>query len=225
MLGSIVHSTIEFILKYGGLPSDTEIKEKIKFELEKEGLWDEKELKRNSKDAEKIVKNWIENHYSDLKKDYDSERSIQFRDPKYKDLLIYGKLDLTERDQDMNIIITDFKTGKIKTKNEIEKLDEEGRLSSYMRQLAMYSYLVAGAEKGREVKESRLLFIEGDPKDKNSLYSTFIDQPKIDLLKKDIDDYVEKLESGSWVDLKCHHKSWGAKKEECRYCELAKRII
>lgn len=226
-LGSAVHSTIEFILKCRSLPSEIEIKERINFKLQSEGLKDEKELERIVKDAEKAVQNWIRNYYEKLEKDYDSERSIQFRDPKYKNLLMSGKIDLTERserDGNRSVIITDFKTGKIKTKNEIEKLDEEGRLSSYMRQLAMYSYLVDGGEKGREVSISRLLFLEGDPKDKNSLYSTFIDQIKIDLLKKDISDYIENLENGSWVDLKCHHKSWGSKKEECEYCELAKRI-
>ena len=58
---------------------------------------------------------------------------------------MYGKIDLTERMSNGDMIITDFKTGSSKTKNAIEKLDEENRLSSHMRQLAMYSYLVAGA--------------------------------------------------------------------------------
>jgi hypothetical protein len=138
---------------------------------------------------------------------------------------MYGKLDLTERDIEGNITITDFKTGKPKTKGEIEKIDDENRLSSYMRQLAMYSYLAAGAEKGKDVYISRLMFLEGDPKDKNSLYSTHINKEKIDLLKRDIDDYVQNLETGEWTNLTCHYKPWGSSKIDCEYCALVKKII
>ncbi len=220
-LGSAVHSSIEYILKNKSLPTEALIKEKIQNELMKEGVSDEAELKTITKDALKAVKNWVDNYYKNLAQDYTSERSVQFRDSDFKDLLMYGKLDLTERDEKGAITITDFKTGKPKTKNEIEKVDEEGRLSDYMRQLAMYSYLVAGAEKGKKVERSQLLFLEGNMNDKNSLYSTYIDQEKIDLLKRDIADYVKNLESGDWVDMKCHFKSWGAGKDECEYCKKA----
>ncbi|MCX6752732.1 MAG: ATP-dependent DNA helicase [Candidatus Nomurabacteria bacterium] len=223
-LGSAVHSTIEFILKNKELPSDKIIKEKINESLNKEGIQDEKEIKTLAKDAEKAIKNWIDNYYANLAKDYSSERSVQFTDPKYPDLLMYGKLDLTERENG-NITITDFKTGKAKTKNEIEKIDEEGRLSGYMRQLAMYSYLVAGAEKGKSVESSRLLFLEAKEDDKNALYSIHIDEEKIDLLKRDIRDYVESIENGEWVNLECHYKSWGSSSDECEYCALSDKII
>jgi DNA helicase-2/ATP-dependent DNA helicase PcrA len=223
-LGSAVHSTIEFILKNKEIPSDKQIKEKINESLVKEGVIDEKEIKRLTKDAEKAVMNWIKNYYNSLSKDYMSERSVQFTDPKFPELLMYGKLDLTERENG-NIIITDFKTGKPKTKSEIEKIDEEGRLSGYMRQLAMYSYLVAGAEKGKSVDTSRLLFLEAEEGDKNALYSTHIDAEKIDLLKRDIGDYVRDLESGGWVDNICHYKLWGSSKDECEYCLLIKKLF
>ncbi len=224
-LGSAVHSTIEFILKSKSIPQESEIQDKILFELTREGLQEEKELKIISKEAKNAVNNWINNYYKNIESNYNSERSIQFRDPHYKDLLMYGKIDLTERSPDGDITITDFKTGRPRTKGEIEKIGEDGRLSGYMRQLAMYSYLVAGVEGGKKVFLSKLLFLEVDPKDKNSMYSTFIESEKIDLLKKDIGDYVENLENGKWANLECHYKSWGSGKDECEYCALAKRII
>lgn len=222
-LGSAVHSTIEYILKNKAVPKITDIREKIHTELSREGIQDEKEIKRLAKDAERAVMNWTENYFEKLAKDYESERSIQFRDPAFADLLMYGKLDLTEREAG-NITITDFKTGKPKTKSEIEKIDDDGRLSSYVRQLAMYSYLVAGAEKGKGVNASRLLFLEAGENDKNALYSTYVDVEKIDLLKRDIGDYVRNLESGEWVNNTCNYKPWGSSRDECEYCELAKRI-
>lgn len=225
-LGSAVHSTIEFILKADKLPKDVDIKVEIKKQLLKEGV-DEKgsEIKKLFKDAEVAVMNWVENYYKNLAKDYSSERSVQFRDADFPELLMYGKLDLTERFPDGSVIVTDFKTGKPKTKTEIEKVDDEGKLSGYMRQLVMYSYLVAGAEKGKAVNESRLLFLEADNKDKNKLYSTWVSSEQIDLLKSDINEYNTALKSGDWVNNTCHYKPWGSAKDECPYCKLGKRIF
>ena len=224
-LGSAVHSTIEFILKNKALPKEEDIKSIIAKEILKEGVNDEKEFARIEKVAFQAVKNWIEKYYQNLETDYVSERSVQFRDIEFPDLLMYGKLDLTERDSQGNISVTDFKTGKPKTKNEIEKVDEEGRLSAYMRQLAMYAYLINGAEKGKKVESLRLMFLEALDGDKNAIYSTYIDEEKIDLLKRDITDYVNNLDGGEWVNMKCNFKPWGGKLEECEYCKLSKNLI
>jgi DNA helicase-2/ATP-dependent DNA helicase PcrA len=219
-LGSAVHSSIEFILKSKTFPKIAEIKAKIIHELEKEGINNQSELKKLAKDAESAVMGWVENFYKILAKDYMSERSLQFRDPNFPELLMYGKLDLTERLSDGNIIVTDFKTGSAKTKSAIEKIDEEGRLSSLMRQLAMYSYLVKGAEKGADVAESKLLFLEAKKGDKNALYSTRINSEQIDLLVKDLKDYENLLKSGDWVGRPCNYNSYG-KGTVCEYCKMA----
>ena len=219
-LGSAVHSIIEFILKSDTLPKDADIKEKIKIELEKEGVGDGPELKKLSKDAFSAVSYWMKNYYEHLEKDFTSERSLQFRDSNFPKLLMYGKLDLTERLPSGDVVVTDFKTGSTKTKGVIEKIDEEGRLSSLMRQLAMYSYLIRGAEKGRDVQTSKLLFLEASEGDKNALYSTHIEDKQIDLLLKDITDYDNLLKTGEWVNRPCYYKSFG-KDSVCEYCKRA----
>ncbi|MDP9249442.1 MAG: ATP-dependent helicase [bacterium] len=219
-LGSAVHSAIELILKSKSLPEAPDLRAKILYELEKEGVRGESELKKLVRDAELAVMGWVDNFYKTLAKDHVSERSLQFRDPKFPELLMYGKLDLTERLPNGDIVVTDFKTGSVKTKSAIEKIDEEGRLSSLMRQLAMYSYLVAGAEKGAEVKESKLLFLEAKKDDKNALYSTRVRDEQIDLLLKDVRDYDNLLQSGAWVDRPCNYNSYG-KNTACEYCKMA----
>ncbi len=223
-LGSSVHNTIEFILKNQKIPNEKVIKDFIKESLQKEGVNNLKDLNRLDKEAFSIIENWIQDFYPNLRETFQSERSLSLRE-KDLDILIYGKLDLTERLEDGSIIITDFKTGKPKTKNEIEKFDEEGRMSPYMRQLAMYSYLVRDAEKGSNVELSKLLFLEADPKDKNKVYQTCINEEQIDLLKRDISDYVESLENSSWVERKCNFKPFGGKNEPCPHCTLAKNIF
>ncbi|MBP6857723.1 MAG: ATP-dependent helicase [Candidatus Pacebacteria bacterium] len=220
-LGSAVHSTIEFILKQSEKPSIKDLDEKINRELSREGIIDQKELKRLSKDAKSAINNWMEEYYSDLAKDKISERSVSFRDPLFTHLQMYGKIDLTERFPNGDISVTDFKTGGVKTSGVIEKITEEDRLSDLMRQLVMYSYLIKGAEKGTTVTSSRLLFVEADKKDKNKLYETHITESKIDLLIRDIKEYDDQLKSGEWVNRECYHKGYGDKLE-CEYCNMAK---
>ncbi|MEK7228332.1 MAG: ATP-dependent DNA helicase [Patescibacteria group bacterium] len=220
-LGSAVHSTIEFVLKADKKPTIKELGEKINYELGKEGVVDPKELKRLSKDGLSAVSNWVEVYYPKLSKDRASERSVSFRDQAFPHLSMYGKIDLTERYPNGDVTVTDFKTGGVKTTGMIEKLSDENRLSDYMRQLAMYSYLIRGAEKGTVVTNSRLLFVEADKKEKNALYETYITDEQIDLLVLDIKEYDEALKSGEWVNRECHHKGYGDK-IECEYCELAK---
>ena len=136
---------------------------------------------------------------------------------------ITGKIDLLEYLNDDSFRVTDFKTGLAKTKNVIEKI-ENGRMSSYLRQLAMYSYLLAGEEGPREVAESRLLFLEENLKNKNSFYSTKINQEEIDLLIKDIKDYDEALKNGNWADISCNYKGYG-QNSDCPYCVLKSQLL
>ncbi len=218
-LGSAVHETIEFILKEPKLPVDKKVEEYILEKLKSEGVNDEKELNRLAKDAFVSVSRFVKEFYPKLEADRQSERALQFRDENFKHLLMYGKIDLTERTKEGSIIVTDFKTGSSKTKGMIEKQDEENRLSSYMRQLAMYSYLVYGCEK-KDVATSKLLFLEADKGDKNVLYSTHIDKEEIVLLLRDIKDYDAGLSSGEWLNRKCYFNSYGKQGAICEYCKM-----
>ncbi|MFA6324768.1 MAG: ATP-dependent DNA helicase [Candidatus Paceibacterota bacterium] len=220
IFGTVVHSTIEYILKQKKLPNQKELENKIINFILKEGLDEEGESKKIKKEALFAVNNYIENYYSLLSKDFKSEFSISHKDNKFPHLNIYGKIDLVEYLPDDFIRVTDFKTGSIKTKGIIEK-KQDNRMSSYLRQLAMYSYLISGGKNNKSVAESRFLFLEEDMKNKNSLYSTHIEKEQIDLLIKDIEDYDTLLKSGDWVNNKCNYKGYG-KNTLCEYCKMAK---
>ena len=224
-LGTVVHALIEYILKEEKLPKENELKLKIEKELKKEGVEDINDLRRLSKKALTAISEWINNYYKKLNKDYKSERSVSFSDKEFPNLTLYGKIDLTEYLGDKEIIVTDFKTGGSKTKSIIEKMNEFGRMSDLMRQLAMYFYLLEGDERNVKVLKSRLLFLEEDIENKNALYETFINREKIDLLKKDIKDYDDSLKSGDFVNNECHFKPYGGGASECEYCKLAKQLF
>ena len=222
-LGSAVHTAIEYILKEKTLPSDEVLKTYIASSLGREGVTDPKEIARLAKDGFASVKNWVDSYYNNLALDRTSERSVTYRDKNFPNLTMYGKIDLTERYPDGTITVTDFKTGSSKTTGMIEKLDDEHRLSGLMRQLAMYSYLIRGAE-DKAVTSSRLLFLEEDQKHKNALYSTRVEQEHIDLLVRDITDYQNLLESGEWLDRPCNAQMYGSHKE-CEYCARVNGIL
>lgn len=222
ILGNAVHGTLEFILKSEKLPEILAIKSRIKYELEKENVIEEKNIAKFGKEAFEIIENWIKNYYPSLAKEKFSERNIRFKDKNFPNLTMYGKIDLTEI-KNGEIVITDFKTGKSHTKESIQKTDEEGRLSGLMRQLAMYSYLLKGAE-DKMVAESRLMFLEEDLSNKNALYQTQITNDQIELLVKDIFDYQNFLINGDWTDRVCNVKTYGAGKE-CEYCARMNNIL
>ncbi len=221
-LGSAVHAVIEFILKQDSLPNVHERKEKIARALFTEGVIDKKELSRLSRDAEKAVTRWVHTYFDDLSKERMSERSLSFSPHVLPHLQLYGKIDLVERFSDGSVIVTDFKTGASKTASAIEKINEEGRLSSLMRQLAMYSYLIRGVEKDTEVALSRLLFIEEEGK--NALYQIHIDENHLDLLVRDIQEYDRLLQTREWIYRPCMYKGYGDN-AECPHCALARSIF
>lgn len=220
-LGTVVHAMIEYILKSKELPSDDDLKIRIGQHFEKEGVVNENDLRKLSRDAYNILKNWVDNYYSHLLPDFKSERSISFIDKKnFPHLLMYGKIDLTEYLENREVYVTDFKTGSSKTTGVIEKIDDEGRMSDMMRQLAMYSYLLSGDSGDVKVTNSKLLFLESEPSDKNAFYQTRVTSEQIDLLKRDIKEYDESLSSGSWMDRECHFKPYGTNVRECEYCKM-----
>jgi len=221
-LGSIVHATIEYILKSDKLPNKSDLKEKIENFAIKEHVFEKKEMVKITKDALSAIEAWLLKYYPALSKDRQSERSISFTDKRFPNLLMYGKIDLTEVGSDGKFIITDFKTGSTKTTGMIEKLTEEGRLSEYMRQLAMYSYLVNADKAEDNVSKSRLLFVEHID-EQNELYEAHIGEGEIDLLVKDIKDYQETIINGNWIENKCNFKPFGGN-TECEYCKIAKNF-
>lgn len=215
--GNVIHGSIEQVLK----DNKKKLEEIILEQIHKQNIYDPSLVKRLSNEAIGLMQTWVKERLPEIEKGYISERSVAYRDPQFPNLSFYGKIDLTERFKDGSVRVTDFKTGSVKTKNEIEKYTEEGRLSGYMRQLAMYSYLIKGAEKGVSVAESRLEFLEAKKGAKDAIYKTEITDEEIDLLVRDIAEYDESLKSGEWVKRECHFQSYDTSKE-CPNCKKAK---
>ncbi len=203
LFGSKVHSAIDKILKLGRALSIEEYKELM--------LGDE-EIE--------IVSAWTRNRLPQIKLNFKNEQSVSMKDAKFPHLNIYGKIDLIENLDSKSVRVTDFKTGSVRKKSEVEKLDEEERMSGNLRQLAMYSYLLQESPKWKtNVRESRLEFLEAK-NEKEIFYNRVITQKEIELLLNDISDYDKLVKSGDWTTRPCNYNSYG-KNTICEYCKLA----
>lgn len=203
--GSIVHESIDKILKLRKVPIEKEIEKIV----------------GGNKEILKIVSRWVKTRLSKISDKRENEKSISIKVKEFPHLNIYGKIDLVEELDEKNIKVTDFKTGNPRKKGDIEKINEEGRMSDYMRQLVMYSYLLEQSRKQKiNIQESCLEFLEAK-NDKESFYSTVIGKEQIDLLIKDIKDYDKLVKTGGWIDRPCNFKSYGKANIECEYCKMA----
>jgi RecB family exonuclease len=202
--GNSVHSAIDKILKLGKIPNEKETKEIVK----------------NDKEVMRIISKWIKNRLPKISSNRENEKTISIKTEEFPHLNIYGKIDLIEELSHNEVRVTDFKTGNPRKKTDIEKIDEEGRMSDYMRQLAMYSYLLGEKRKQKiNVRESVLEFLEAK-NDKESFYSTKIDTGQIKLLVRDIKDYDNLVKTGKWINRPCNFKSYGNSYSECEYCKM-----
>ena len=205
--GNVVHSAIDEILKTGKVPEESHY-----FKLKES----------DQVKAKKISEHWFKTRYKEISKNYKNEESVSLSDERYPELSIYGKVDLIEIGDGAEVKVTDFKTGSGRSRRDIEKIDEEGRMDGYMRQLAMYSYLLSENSKWKkDVVESTLEFLEAkNPED--AFYRTYIDREKIEMLVRDITDYDNMLKTGTWVSRPCNFKSYGKANAVCEYCQIAK---
>ncbi|OGJ06313.1 hypothetical protein A2238_00505 [Candidatus Nomurabacteria bacterium RIFOXYA2_FULL_35_9] len=180
-----------------------------------------KEILPDDKQVAKVVSLWIKNRLAQIAPNRENEKSLSAKHNKFPHLSIYGKIDLVEYLGSDSARVTDFKTGSIRKKSDVEKKDEEGRMSTYLRQLAIYVYLLQESFKNKyKIIEGRLEFLEAkNPKE--SLYDTVIGDEQIDLLIQDIADYDSLLKSGDWASRPCHFKSYGKQNAVCEYCKMA----
>jgi DNA helicase-2/ATP-dependent DNA helicase PcrA len=219
--GNIVHGSIDGILKLNTKITEKEINDVVSYQVRKSNFGDERKQKEFQKNALKIISKWVEERLPNISKNREAEQSVSVNDERFPHLSIYGKIDLIEHLDKENVRVTDFKTGGVRKKGDIEKIDEEGRMSGYLRQLAMYSYLITKSPKWKvDVRESLLEFVEAKDK-KETFYNTVIKPEHIDMIVKDITDYDTLIKNGMWVSRPCNYNSYGKANAVCEYCKMS----
>jgi hypothetical protein len=223
-VGNIVHKNIDFIMKALAVPTLEQVKEKIIACADIEARYDERLAAQLVSDSLPVVLNWLELYRPAITMPFSTERPLTYRDTAFPGLTMFGKIDLIEDANGSDARVTDWKTGGVKTATEIEKRDEEGRMSGLLRQLVMYSFLLDGSTNGStSVVESRLVFLEAAKGDKHAIHSRRISAGDLAALRQDITDYMTLIESREWVQRPCHTKLYG-EGDSCPYCAMARRF-
>lgn len=222
-VGTVVHGAIESVLQADTVPDSIAIQHMIAERALREARYDTVHAERLIAQAVPIVSSWVALTLPTLIRPYSTERALSYTDPAIPHLSLFGKIDLVEETSTGSVRVTDWKTGSTKTKADIDKVDEEGRLSAYLRQLTMYSYLLQGmTHDNTVVSESRLVFLEAKPGDNNAQITRSITSTEIGKLRQDILDYDTLVRSGEWMARPCKAKTF-REGDVCSYCALAQK--
>jgi DNA helicase-2/ATP-dependent DNA helicase PcrA len=219
--GSVVHTVIDGLIKGTIKPTEPAITASIDLAIGKLHGIEIGTEKLIERDALPVLLNFAKNRLPQIPKKSENEQPISYTDSEFAHLKIFGKVDLIEPLGPGAVRVTDFKTGKPKSVSELEKPGNEARLSDYIRQLAMYSYLIQGTRPNVHVGESVLEFLEGDHTAKDYKYTSVITPEHIQLLREDIKEFDQSIASGAWVHRPCNYKSYGKSDARCIYCKFA----
>lgn len=202
LFGNLAHALVEKSIV------ERRVSETYEAELNKLKIFDERLRKRFAKDAEKLLKRFGKVSLPFISEESRTEVRLRSLDAK-TGLEVTGSIDLLEN-LEAGVRVTDFKTGRAK------KSDD------YLRQLAMYSYLLENQRKPLKVISSRLAFLEAEEKD--YFFETQIGREEIQKLKEEISEYNQALKDRSWSERPCEFKP-SQFERECEYCALRKRLF
>lgn len=128
-------------------------------------------------------------------------------------LLLKGKLDKIEIDEDGKVNVVDYKTSKPKSRNEIEGKTKNSK-GDNMRQLVFYKLLLDNYEKGKyEMISGEIDFTEPDDAGRYHKEKFLISKDDVEGLKNQIKEIAKEISTFSFWNKKCDDK-------KCEYCEL-----
>jgi len=128
-------------------------------------------------------------------------------------ILLKGKLDKLEIDEDGNVNVVDYKTSKPKSRNEIEGKTKNSK-GDYKRQLVFYKLLLDNYEKGKyKMTTGEIDFTEPDDAGKCHKEKINISDEDTKILAEDIKKIVKEIATFSFWNKKCDDK-------KCEYCQL-----
>lgn len=130
-----------------------------------------------------------------------------------------GKLDKVEFIDDRRVVVIDYKTGKPKSRNEIEG-KTAGSDGNYKRQLVFYKLLLElnKSHSGFVMEQGEIDFIEPNDTGKYKKESFEISSAEVEDLKKVIAKMAEEILGLSFVNSSCN-------KKECEYCKLGQILL
>lgn len=213
MFGTAIHKALSKYVQdlNKGVANNLRLVEGFIDYLSKEPL-KQKDFDELVKKGQKILQNYFEQRLINWEKGLESEVKIKGvrLTPEIK---LNGVIDLIEKKENREAIIYDFKTGKPKTRGEIEGMTVNSS-GDYLRQLIFYKLLVDKYYNGRlNVKEGVIDFIETDVKGKIRSEVFEISKEQVGELEKLILKVSKEIINLEFWDSRCEDK-------DCEYCQL-----
>ena len=142
-----------------------------------------------------------------------SQNEFRINGVEYNGTRLTGVLDKIEWNDDDTVTVTDYKTGKPKTRNELmgKTKNSDG---NYYRQLTFYKLLLELFKDGQHVMSHGVIdFVEPDEKGICHKESFAITTDEVIALKSEIDRVAHEIRTLAFWDKRCDDK-------ECPYCAL-----
>jgi DNA helicase-2/ATP-dependent DNA helicase PcrA len=216
LFGTSIHAALKIF--FDALADDVvmtkeELFKRFEYELAKQPLTD-KEMVPLIKEGREALGGYLEHYKGNFEKDVKNEFSVDaILSIGDFDLRLTGSLDKIEFLKDGGVSVVDYKTGKHKTKNEMEgkTKDSDG---NYKRQLVFYNLLLNRYNNGSYSMKSGVIdFVEPDTKGKYLRVPFVVTSEEVEELEGVIKNSVEEILNLSFWDKRCED-------EECEYCKL-----
>lgn len=217
--GTAVHGTLALITQYrrekGKMPSVSEYKTMLERELTKLPITVE-EYTRFHEDGLIAVTHYLEAvapaFSGHTREEAPFEVFLKTGDPTFPEIKLTGSLDRLDFDKAYNeggqlIRVIDYKTGKPKTRGQIEGTtkDSEG---GYKRQLVFYALMLSLQEDERlKTRSFRLSFVEADEKGKIHEEDYTITDEEIAELSREIVRVAREIRTGVFLAMPCDPES------------------
>ena len=163
----------------------------------------------------RALTDWHERHQDGFEYNALCEKKFEvyfpLENPELPQILLRGMIDVIEFRSDGGVHVIDYKTGKHKSRNEIEG-GTKNATGDYKRQLDFYCILLELAKMDPPTKLS-IEFIEPDKKDATITHSFSYDEGAVGALKKDLERVTHEIYNLEFWDVKCADK-------DCEYCAL-----
>lgn len=219
LFGNTIHAAINrFIIekKKGKKVSEDFLLNLFQEEFDKQPI-SEGEKERFHERGVKAMKSFYKNRLENISTDANSE--LEIRGIRINDLLIInGKIDLAEPNGNDGFTITDFKTGKVRSRNRIEG-NIKGGDGDYKRQLVFYKILLDKYRNGFfKMKKGVIEFVE--PTEKGDFRKEEFEITKEE--QKELLDQIIKI-GEEIVNLSFWNKN--CEDEKCEYCSLRNYML
>jgi DNA helicase-2/ATP-dependent DNA helicase PcrA len=180
----------------------------------------EREIKELEAKGSALLPGYIEKYASSFVRNTFPEHPVTAELPligETKSLLLRGTLDRMDILPGGECVVIDYKTGKPKSRNEIEGKTKSGT-GDYKRQLIFYALLLKRSDEKRYMERGILDFVEPDEKGRYHREVFTVGEEETDSLEQVIQKVVKDILTLSFIDTHCEAK-------DCQYCNLRGRLF